>query len=197
VRKSMIVGIFFLLFGISILCRVFFGWHIPIFRTFWALVLIYIGVRMLFGGSWNWSNSWKVKDSENVVFDEGDFRFEKDAKNRFSTVFGSSKVDLTHAPNDGGDVHIDTVFGETRVMIDPKQALRIRANAVFGEARMPNDDMVAFGTLNYKSPSSETTPTKLKIHANVVFGSIRFESASEPTPNASASPSKKDDDSED
>jgi hypothetical protein len=118
-------------------------------------------------------------------------------RKRFSTVFGSSKVDLTHAPNDGGDVHIDTVFGETRVMIDPKQALRIRANAVFGEARMPNDDMVAFGTLNYKSPSSETTPTKLKIHANVVFGSIRFESASEPTPNASASPSKKDDDSED
>ena len=43
----MIVGVFFLLFGISILLRVFFGWHIPIFRTFAALFLIYLGVRAI------------------------------------------------------------------------------------------------------------------------------------------------------
>jgi predicted membrane protein len=185
--KHMILGIFFLLFGVSILCRVFFGWHLPIFRTFWALVLIYLGVKMLFGGSWNMSDNWKRKDAENVIFDQGDFRFEKDSKNRFSTVFGSSKVDLTHAPADGGDVHIDTVFGETKVLIDPSQSIHIRANSVFGEARMPNDDMIAFGTLNYKTPSADSAKSKLTIHANVVFGSIRFEPSSEPSPAASTS----------
>jgi len=173
----MIVGIFFLLFGISILLRIFFGWHIPIFRTFFALFLIYLGIKMLVGRSLDFSSSWRIKTAKSVVFDQGDFHFEKNTENHYSTVFGSSTVDLTHIPNDASaeEIHIDTVFGETKVLIDPKTPIQIRASAVFGEAKMPEGDSVVFGTLHFKTPGANPQEApRVKVRANVVFGSIRF-----------------------
>lgn len=82
----MIIGVFFLLFGLSILFRVFFGWHIPVFRTFFAVFLIYFGIRMLVGGNWGWEDGWRIKDSQKAIFERGDFQFETGAPNHYTTA---------------------------------------------------------------------------------------------------------------
>jgi hypothetical protein len=189
----MIFGTFFLLLGVSILLRAFFGWNIPLVRTACALLLIYLGVRMLVGGSWRsheMSGGWSVHESDRVIFDRGDFRFDKDARNHYSTIFGSSTIDLTQVPADAKDaaVHIETVFGETKVLIDPKIPITIRVSAAFGEARMPNGDMVAFGTQTYRTP--DKAEPQIRIRGNVVFGSLRFVPA---TAAGASSPAKADD----
>jgi hypothetical protein len=208
---SVLFGLFFVLFGISILLRIFFGLNIPLVRTAFALFIVYIGIRMLVGGDWGIRANWARKDSHNVTFDHSDFTFEPSARNHYSTVFGSSTVDLRNAAAENKDleIHVSTVFGETKVIVDSSKPYSIRANAAFGEVKMPNDNMVAFGTLNYASPSaagpSATSKTntrhagaqnsgasnswasssdspnshRIKIHGNVVFGSLRFVEAGE------------------
>jgi predicted tellurium resistance membrane protein TerC len=52
VGKNMILGILFLLIGLSILLKAVFHIDIPVVRTAFALFIIYIGFKMLLGGSW-------------------------------------------------------------------------------------------------------------------------------------------------
>lgn len=94
----------------------------------------------------------------------------------YSTVFGSSTIDLTEVTLESGkdrNFEVNTVFGETVVLLKKGTAVKIRSSAVFAEARMPNDDIVAFGALNYQEPKE--AQSFINIRANVVFGSLKFQ----------------------
>ncbi|MGZ3688883.1 MAG: LiaF domain-containing protein [Bdellovibrionota bacterium] len=176
----MIVGILFLLFGLSILLRIFFKINFPVMRTFGALFLIYLGVRMLFGTfGWHAWGTWKTEDS--VVFGHQNFVTTSGStgRNEYNTVFGKSTVDLTQLPKTGESrVVINTVFGETRVIIDPSMPIRISANAVFGQATLPDRSTVAFGSLKWRSPSAQAAQENdvktIRVKGDVVFGNLQF-----------------------
>jgi predicted membrane protein len=179
-KKSMWVGMFFVLLGISIILKVLFKIDFPMFRILFAIFLIYLGVRLLTGFS-NWDFRTRISkgDKESVVFGSGKMNWDsKDPKhNEFSTVFGSSTVDLTQAQlaADGIEqkVDINSVFAETTVLLSPKVPVRVRMNSAFAEARMPDGNMVAFGTLHYSTHASDIKPV-LQVNAHAVFGSMRF-----------------------
>jgi predicted membrane protein len=182
--KHMILGILFLLIGLSILLKAVFHIDIPLARTGFALFIIYIGVKMLMGGfGWRSSCRWEGKGEgreDAAVFTSKDFKISESDKEskQYSVVFGSSTIDLTALPPDRkADTHVEvnTVFGEGVVLLSRKQPVQIRANAVFGEAKTPNENMVAFGTLQFESPERKAAEAgRLVIHGNVVFGSLRF-----------------------
>jgi predicted membrane protein len=175
-EKGMAIGILFLLFGLSILLKALFHINIPVFRTFLAIFLIYMGIKMLLGG-WGWDfRQWRGHGD--ALFSEESFQAAPNGSKstHYNTVFGSSKVDLTALkPTDQDiEVEVNTVFGESLVYIDPKSPVSIRSNAAFGAAQMPNENMVAFGTLHYLTDSAKKSSHKILIHGNVAFGSLRI-----------------------
>jgi hypothetical protein len=179
VGKNMILGLLILLIGASILLKAVFHIDIPLARTAVALFIIYIGVKMLlssFGvrGSCDWERDGAALfNSKSFKYSEGD----KDSK-QYSIVFGSSTIDLSSLPADKKEdthVEVNIVFGEGTVLLSKKIPFQIRTNAVFAEAKTPDDNMVAFGTLNYANPDQKAETGRLIIHGNVVFGSLKFQ----------------------
>ena len=179
----MILGVLFILIGISIIAKMVFRIDLPIVRIAFALFLLYAGVKMLIG---SFTPKSDHIGSHSVLFSESSSKAENvPGGNHYNVVFGKMTVDLRHlAPGqDTGkpveDVHaeINTVFGETIVLLKPNQPVVIHSNAAFGEAKMPDNNMVAFGTMNYQSPEAAGAKAKLIIQGNVVFGALRFEIA--------------------
>jgi hypothetical protein len=179
-NKAMIIGLLFLLLGISILVKVFLKIDLPIIRIAFALFLIYLGVKMLFGcfgsgfGPCHFKGHMKTKES--VVFGDGRMNMDGKDLNHFSVVFGKGVIDLTTIPKDAKQARaeVNVVFGDAEVLLDPSVPTVIHATGVFAESRMPDDNMVAFGSLNYTNDAAKESGPKLTVHGNVVFGSLKF-----------------------
>jgi predicted membrane protein len=169
----MFIGVFFLLFGLSIILKTLFKIDLPVFRFLAALFFIYLGVRMLFG-DYGWQvKAEPFKDRHSAVFSEGEFKWTPgESRQSFSVVFGDGKLDLTQASG-AEPVEVHTVFGNMDVYLDPEKLTQVRANSVFGEVSMPDGQSVSFGSLQTRTPDHPGEP-KLKVHAHCVFGGIRF-----------------------
>lgn len=182
--KGMIIGLFFLLLGLSILLKILFKIDIPVFRALFSIFLIYLGIRML-TGTFGLTGLFEWKDRSSVVFSEGRFRAGKAGESgtepsHYSIVFGKGNVDLTalsveHTPH---EVEVNVVFGEAIIDVDPGSPVHVVSNAVFGESRMPDENQVVFGTLNFRTASATTASPEevITVRTNVVFGSIRIRS---------------------
>jgi predicted membrane protein len=176
----MILGFLFLMIGLSILLKAVFHVDIPLVRTGLALFIIYIGVKMLLG-SFGWNHSIRDWDDDSsALFNSKNFKWESagEGHKRYSVVFGSTVVDLTDVKIKEKDetVEVDVVFGEATVLLSKNTPIRVRASAVFGEAKTPDENMVAFGVLNYSSPEQKQAQNgTLNVRGNVVFGALKFQ----------------------
>lgn len=198
--KGMIIGVFFLLLGLSILLKILFKIDIPVFRALFSVLLIYFGIRML-TGTFGMSGLFEWKDRSSIVFSEGRFHAgkggESEEPTHYSIVFGKGVVDLTElslerAPH---DIEVNVVFGEGIIYVDPNAPVHVVSNAVFGESRMPDDNQVVFGTLNYRTAAAvAANESAITVRTNVVFGSVRIRSksgaASSPPSSSQMGPSK-------
>ncbi|OFZ01262.1 MAG: hypothetical protein A2Z97_02060 [Bdellovibrionales bacterium GWB1_52_6] len=181
------LGIFLLLVGVSILLRIFTGINIPLGRIALGVFLIYFGVRVILGSSWNigWKHERQDReDAHTALFREGNFKpnHTDSSTQDYQIVFGRGTIDLTGLAKFQGEkpdtVEVNVVFGEAVVLLDPTIQTQIHASSVFGEARMPNGDLVAFGSMRHYFPNAAQAPeaiSVLKVQGNVVFGSLRFE----------------------
>jgi predicted membrane protein len=171
-KTAMFIGLFFLLFGLSIILKAVFKIDLPVFRVLIALFLIYLGVKMLFTDYSFRMHAEPFTDKRTAVFAEGDFKAGKESHQSYSVVFGDGKLDLTEAQADDA-VEVHSVFGNMDVYLDPKKLTQVRANSVFGEVSMPDGQSVSFGSLQARVPDQPGDP-KLRVHAHCVFGNIRF-----------------------
>jgi len=162
-------GIVLILLGVSIVINIIFGIHIPLFRIICALVLIYLGVRLLIGRS-----VWKC-GNDNVVMTEGTIK--ADAAGRaYNVVFGKGDVDLRdiQVKDKETRVELSCVFGQSFVRIDPAVPAEIKASSAFGAARFPDGNTVAFGTRVYRTKSYREGAPHLAVNASVVFGEMNI-----------------------
>ncbi len=177
-RLGLLVGLLVILAGTSIVLHSIFNIDLPIFRTALGVFIIYLGVRFILGG-WGWQRVTGRGD-QTVVMTDAVFTPESLAEKavKYSVVFGRGVVDLTRLPklDRDADVQVDTVFGSSVVKVDPRIPVDIEANSAFGEARMPDRNVAAFGTTRYTSPNPEQAP-RLHVKMNVVFGSSHIEQA--------------------
>ncbi len=174
-NKPMIFGIFLLLLGLSIIMKAVFHIDIPVFRVVGGLFLIFLGVKMLFGFPRGMRNcDWSSNQS--AVFSKQHFSVaqNKEGGMEYNIVFGQGTVDLTDAKvADDKKISVNTVFGNGIVLYDPKQALKITTNSVFGNVETPDGQGSTFGEGQQNLGTSTGTP--LKIHVNSVFGSVQFQ----------------------
>ena len=168
---GLVIGVLVVLLGISILARVVFNVEIPLFRTAVALIILFIGVRIIVG-AW-----WPAKD---VRAGEGSAVFAgqvftptetADTHLKYSVVFGTGTVDLTHLTAEGPtrSVQVDTIFGQSLIEVDPSIPYRVEASSAFGEARLPDRQAAVFGSATYQ-PTDQAAPPHLVVKVTVVFG---------------------------
>jgi predicted membrane protein len=160
-------GIVLILIGASIICKVFFD--VSLMRVIIAVIFILIGLKILLG-----RNAFHVSSNEHdVVFNDRRYTEFPITSTEYSTVFGKSIYDFTNAkvPTDSSlKLEFNTVFGNTELWLPKGLPVRIKAEAVFGSAELPNDNKAVFGSANYVSDHDSIVSNFVTIEINTVFG---------------------------
>ena len=169
---GLLVGGLIILLGLGIIVNVIFHVHIPIVKILFGLFLIYIGLKIILGpwffppihhGEWG-----------HAVFHHRTYRgFSGDSK-EYSAVFGKAVVDLRgiELKEKITRIKVHAVFGGAEVILDEKTPVRIKADAVFGEVKLPENITAAFGTSTYQSKNFNENQNYLLIEGASVFGGI-------------------------
>lgn len=172
-------GAILILLGISLILKSVFGINIPIFKVFFAGLLIYWGISLLLGSFGSKVGIEKRATNNEAVFARTQFKADESgsANQEFSTVFGEGELDLTGIDLSKIDtVSVNSVFGESVVFVKKGSAYRVQSNSAFGKSSISQDKNVNFaGKYTFSSPSLKEGEKFLTINANVVFGSFRLE----------------------
>jgi predicted membrane protein len=159
-------GIILILLGVSIIVRIVFHIHVPIVRVVFALILIYLGIRVLVGGSWLCSHhNGTIFGSSTMSLASG--------RNEYKVIFGATSIDATAEVTGSAPerVTIKTIFGESRLIIASSVPTVVHVNTAFGEARFPDGNSISFGETTYKNDAAREGKAPMReIDAKVVFG---------------------------
>ncbi|HAN18466.1 MAG: hypothetical protein A2X13_08850 [Bacteroidetes bacterium GWC2_33_15] len=172
---GMFWGILLILIGLGIVIRVVFNIDFPIVKFIIAFFFIFLGIKILLGNF----NFWKVRHDENTTM-FGERRINGiDAEHKeYNVIFGSNVVDLRDIDLSQGskEIEINVIFGSSDIKISEKTPVKIKAEAVFGSAQMPNGNTASFGSTQYKTESFSKDTNYLYIKADAVFGGIQVKS---------------------
>jgi predicted membrane protein len=165
---SLFWGLLLVVLGLSLIFRIVFNIDFPLFKVFIAFVLIFFGLKMLFG-SFN-APKFETKESD-VVFGEKTFSNPNTSKD-YSVVFGKGVYDFRDIDLKGEKqfVKISTVFGASIVKLNKNIPVKIRVESAFAGAELPNGNSSVFGSTTYTSPDFDPAVPYLDIKLEVVFG---------------------------
>jgi predicted membrane protein len=165
---SLFWGLLLVILGLSLIFRIVFNIDFPLFKVFIAFLLIFFGLKMLFGSFRG--PTFETRESD-VVF--GEKRFSDPQNNRdYSVVFGKGVFDFRDFDLKGENqkIKISTVFGASIVKLNKNMPVRVKVEAAFAGADLPNGNSAAFGSTTYTSPDFDTAKPFLEIKLEVVFG---------------------------
>ncbi|MBN2275104.1 MAG: hypothetical protein JXK95_12275 [Bacteroidales bacterium] len=166
---SIFWGIILILIGLSLILKVVFNVDFPFFKFLFAFFLIYLGIRIFIGKDFRLFSD--VNDEHTVIFSQRTINNVTDGK-EYNVIFGSGIFDLRDyqsIPNEDINIKLNTIFGNTEVLINDSIPLEIEAHTVFAGSRMPDGNVSAFGEVKFKNDSYIKSPL-LKIESNTVFG---------------------------
>ena len=162
-------------------------------RTFWPVILIIIGVKIILDKKKNEAEddfsdfSEKTGEnhkssttlSESNVF--GDIKIISDSKNftggSINNVFGDVRVDLSKIVLDANPakLYVSGVFGDIKIILPENINFRVKASAVAGDLNIfGNKREGVFPSLEHAGENYESGTTKLLINTSVVFGSVKI-----------------------
>lgn len=158
-------GIILVLIGLSVIINIIFHVHIPIVRIIFALILIYLGIQVLTGGSWCRGKSNRVFFKEEITAIGTD-------RNDYSIIFGKGTIDLTNIPAETlkKNYKIATAFGSSIVIIPSEIPIILRVSSAFGGVNLPNGSTISFGEYIYKNKAYKEQSDAIKVKIDVVFG---------------------------
>jgi predicted membrane protein len=170
---SLFWGLILILIGISIIIKIVFNIDFSIFRVIFALVLIYFGIRLFIGRDFRIYHN--DKDEQLIMFSRRVVN-NVDNNKEYNVIFGDGKFDLRNfsvPENQVFRVKLNTIFGNSEVLLNPEVPVEINSQTVFGSTRMPNTNESSFGDASYKNDSAKKTSAKIIIETNAVFGALQ------------------------
>ncbi|MGB0430172.1 MAG: LiaF domain-containing protein [Bacteroidia bacterium] len=158
-------GVVVLLIGISFISQAIFKINLPVGKIVFALVLIYVGVKMLFGAF------GKGQDHSNFM-GESNIKIENLDDAKYDVVFGSQVIDLSRAFDNGEITNIEcnVVFGSAKIILPKGIKTNIKSSSVFGSVRTPGNE-TTFGSSDFSTTGVSNCIINLKV--NAVFGSAK------------------------
>jgi len=160
-------GVIIILLGLSIILKEIFGVHIPVFRIFVGLILIYLGVKILAGGFWrhHYANS--------VVFNEANMNFDESQQD-YNIVFGHGVIDLfkMDASHTNRSFDVNVVFGNGTLILNDSIPIFVEISSAFGTAIVPDKTINALGKSTFTTTAYKANEPYTYIKASVVFGRL-------------------------
>ncbi|MGE0087907.1 MAG: LiaF domain-containing protein [Bacteroidales bacterium] len=172
---GMFWGILLILIGLGIVIRVVFNIDFPIVKFIIAFFFIFLGIKILIG---NFGPKNIRHDENTTMFGERRIEFLDNEHKEFNVIFGSNMIDLRNVDLSQGskEIEVNVIFGSTDIKISEKTPVKIKAESVFGSAKMPNGNTASFGSTQYKSDTFSADSNYLYIKTDVVFGGVEIKS---------------------
>ena len=111
---------------------------------------------------------------EETIFNERVYENPESGK-EYTVLFVKGVYDFTNVNLDQGSFHakVSTVFGGTQIIIPRDKPVRIKVDAVFAGAELPDGNNAVFGTTVYESDSWRADTAHIDIKVDVVFGGVQ------------------------
>ncbi|MGA2480617.1 MAG: LiaF domain-containing protein [Spirochaetia bacterium] len=161
-------GVLLILVGVWFFVRHYIPVHIPVIRVIIAVLLIYVGIRVLVRGP-------VVHEGRTAVFTESTIlRYAPDRSQDYNVIFSSGSVDLSPVvvSGSGARAEVNVIFGSGTLHVNPTTPVRVIMTSVFGTVEAPGERSVAFGETVYKTPAYKAGAPALEIRATAVFGRL-------------------------
>lgn len=164
-------GAFLLLLGIALVIKVVFNVDFPVFKVLVGIFLILLGMKVLFG---RFIVSPDNFDPEETVFNERVYDHPESGK-EYTVLFARGVYDYTNVDLSQGTVRskISAVFGGCQIIIPRDKPVRVKADAVFAGAELPDGNTAVFGSSVYESDSWSEDSVGIDIKVDVVFGGVQ------------------------
>ena len=164
-------GAFLLLLGVALIIKVVFNVDFPVFKVLIGIFLVLLGIKVLLGKTLISHDHFMA---EETIFNEQVYDNPESGK-EYSVVFGKGVYDFTNVDLEKGSFRakVSTVFGGTQIIIPRDKPVRIKADAVFAGAELPDGNNAIFGTSIYESESWSADTASIDIKVEVVFGGVQ------------------------
>ncbi|HSH51137.1 MAG TPA: LiaF domain-containing protein [Bacteroidales bacterium] len=168
-------GILLILVGLGIVIRVVFNIDFPLIKFIIAFFFIFIGIKILIG-NYNFSNG--DTDEYTTIFSESKMQGLDENFKEYNVIFGSTIIDLRDIDLAKGskEIKINTIFGSSVIKLDENTPVKIKADAAFASAKLPNGNTSAFGSGQYENKLFRKDTNHIFIKGDVVFGSLEIKS---------------------
>jgi len=162
-------GVLLIVVGVWFLVRRYIPFHIPLFRVIIAVILVYIGIRVLVHGP-------VFHDRNTMVFSESSLQWSPSHGRDYNVLFSSGTVDLSGVELSGGTVRteVNVVFGSGTLRLNPAMPVRVNMSSAFGTVEAPGGRSIAFGDSVYTTPAYKDGAPALEVHATAVFGRLQI-----------------------
>jgi len=164
-------GVLLVLIGLAVIFRVIF--NVNIFGVLFAIFLIFIGISMLVGRPWMFKGH---SDEKNTMFDDRRVTEQPQDHSEYNVIFGRSVYDFRNikfTDNEPIRIKVNTIFGNSVILINKNTPVKIKSDAVFAGATMPDGNTVAFGSIQYSTDTFGVALNPLIIDAPVIFGALQ------------------------
>jgi hypothetical protein len=163
---GLVLGLFLLMAGLSVLVKEVFGVEIPVFRLAFALLLLYAGISMLAGtAGYRTPRPW----DEVVMF--GVTELDASGRDEMTVVFAQGTLDLSGV-QPPRKLILNVIFGDAQLRYAPETPLRIVSNTAFGGSELPDGQSLPFGERRWTSPAWRADEPAIELTTNVVFGHL-------------------------
>ena len=164
-------GAFLLLLGIALIIKVVFDVDFPVFKVLIGIFIVLVGLKVLFGRSFISEHHFSP---EETIFNERVYENPESDK-EYTVLFAKGVYDFTNVNLDQGSFRakVSTVFGGAQIIIPKDKPVRIKVDAVFAGAELPDGNNAVFGTTIYESDSWRADTASIDIKVDVVFGGVQ------------------------
>jgi predicted membrane protein len=164
-------GLFFIVIGVWFMVRRYVPVQIPILRVVFAVLFVWIGIRILIAGP-------EIREKNTVVFSEARLEAQADdSRDDYNVIFSTATIDLTQLAPAGSTIRktVNIVFGSGILRINPNVPVRIELATAFGSVQTPDGRSIVFGDKEYRTPAYKDGGDAVVIKASAVFGSLRIQ----------------------
>lgn len=165
-NPSLIWGTILILFGLSFILKSIFQITIPLIRPFFGAVLIYLGLSIIM------DPFTESPDKKGIIFGRTDIVGHVGIKT-YNVTFGSGVIDLRQLKmTRQTHVTVNTVMGSSTILLPSDISTKVRVNAIFARAALPDETLVSFGRNVYKT--DEQDEPMLVLQVNVILGNVEI-----------------------
>lgn len=165
--SALVIGTLLTLAGISLLIEALFGINIPIFKTFFALIIIYLGFMLITGSFSTSDKSTGIRFTKQTTTANNETR-------DYSIFFSSGLLDFSKIdPAKPMQTKLNIIFSNNTLLLNPAIPTIIKAHSALSNVTFPHETNIYLGNSTYKSHPEGTIPV-LEIEANVALSNLEI-----------------------